>query len=110
MSRRSDDKRRASRQPSASVPASSISTDYRGTPSQAEGDRATVDEDLCEKDQTSPQSSAECAAQTGYKDQPNPTSTPSQAEGERDASDMPKNAQTCSPSQPEEQGGEDSGR
>ncbi|MHB0875755.1 MAG: hypothetical protein ACYC5O_06900 [Anaerolineae bacterium] len=65
--------------------------DVRSTPSQAEGDRSTIDQDICEKDMTMQGASA--ATARAACDSGGPTAEdyepglPSQAEGERSESD-----------------------
>lgn len=65
--------------------------DVRSTPSQAEGDRATIDQDICEKDQAMQGASAAAARAACDSGSPavedDEPGLPSQAEGERSESD-----------------------
>ncbi len=55
----------------------------RGTPSQAEGDRETIERDLAEKFGSQGAQSGEQRYATGQGGQGDPVNTPSQAEGSR---------------------------
>ena len=55
----------------------------RTTPSQAEGDRTTIEEDLCEKGLATEQECWDAARRERAERQPIPVELPSQAEGDR---------------------------